>query len=108
MSKGTQTIRFIEESISCVTVEISENYASSFLHIYNNVKDDEDLYYVCNDYANGVYVYCSNDVVDAVKEYLSQFGKVSDTVLPYLMLVPEGSVYYPDETYGAIFNPVEY
>jgi hypothetical protein len=53
-----------------------ENYAKSFLAIYNNVKNDKDLLKMYNDYGNNVYVVCEEHVRDAAVQFLEQFGEV--------------------------------
>jgi hypothetical protein len=63
-------------------VELSRNideYARSFLAIYNNVKNDRDLLKMYNDYANNVYVVCEKNVRNAAIEFLEQFGSVVST-----------------------------
>ena len=63
-----------------VTVEVEGNvkeYAESFLHIFNNVREAKELlkvknYYGCND----VTVYCELDAKDCLTKYLKAFGKI--------------------------------
>ena len=62
-----------------IKVELSGNideYAKSFLSIYNNVKNDKDLLKIYNNYDNGVYVVCEKDVQDAAVRFLEQFGEI--------------------------------
>ena len=64
-----------------VTVRIDGNvqeYAMHFLHIFNNVKTNDELVRVTNDYGNNVSVVCYADSLEATKKYLSQFGEIVD------------------------------
>ena len=54
-----------------------QQYALNFLAIYNNVKNDKDLLKVYNDYDNGVYLICEEEITDAAVEFLKQFGTVT-------------------------------
>lgn len=53
-----------------------EKYATSFLAIYNNAKNDKQLLKVYNDYDDGVYVVCETSVRDAAVKFLEQFGEI--------------------------------
>ena len=78
-----------------VTVEIEgdlKEYAESFLHIFNNVRESKELlkvknYYDCND----VTVYCELEVKDSLTKYLKAFEKIKscEKVLVYAMEEPE-------------------
>ena len=74
-----------------ITVEIEGNireYAESFLHIFNNVRESKELFKVENYYgSNDVTVYCELDSKDALTKYLKTFGKIKDCqrVLVYQM-----------------------
>ena len=62
-----------------VGVELSSNlekYAVDFLHIFNNVKEQNGLIRVWNNYGNTVYVVSDEDTHDALVEYLKQFGEI--------------------------------
>jgi hypothetical protein len=52
------------------------NYSKSFLAIYNNVKNDNSLLKMYNDYHNGVYVICETDVKENAVKFLEQFGEI--------------------------------
>lgn len=54
------------------------DYFSSFVAIYNNVKSDNDLWKMYNDYGNGVYIVCNPSVEEGCIKFLQQFGTVSD------------------------------
>lgn len=78
-----------------VTVEIEggvREYAESFLHIFNNVRESKELVKVRNHYdSNDVTVYCELDSKDALVKYLKVFGKIKscEKVLLYQMEEPE-------------------
>ena len=55
-----------------------QTYAMNFLHIFNNVKTDSDLIRVTNGYNNDVFVVCKEDTLDTLKQYLSQFGDITN------------------------------
>ena len=66
-----------------IKVELSGNideYARSFLAIYNNVKSDPYLLKMYNDYSNNVYVVCEKNVEKAAVEFLEQFGEIKSVV----------------------------
>lgn len=62
------------------TVDIEgdvQKYAMSFLHIFNNARENPDCFYkVENSYNNQVFVTCERGYRDQVEKYLSQFGKI--------------------------------
>ena len=78
-----------------VTVDIEGNvdeYAKSFLHIFNNVRESKELINTKNYYdSNEVTVYCELDYKDALIKYLKAFGEVKacERVLCYQMTEPE-------------------
>lgn len=77
----TPTAMYEDELVTRIKVVISDDinkYAAAFLAIYNNVKNDSDLYKMYNDYGNGVYLVCKPDVQDAAVQFLEQFGEVKD------------------------------
>ena len=64
-----------------VGVELSsklEKYAMDFLHIFNNVKGEDWLIRIWNNYGNTVYVTCNGEEENhhALVEYLKQFGEI--------------------------------
>lgn len=91
-----------------VTVDVEGNvkeYAESFLHIFNNVRESEELYLVKNYYSsNEVTVYCDLDFKDDLIRYLKAFGEIKgcEKVLLYQMTEPE---YDFDKYYDAIVIP---
>ena len=71
-----------------VTVEIKggvDEYAKSFLHIFNNVRENEKLFNVENDKYNNVTVYCEEETKEALVKYLKNFGEIKsiEKVLMY-------------------------
>ena len=78
-----------------VTVEVEGNvkeYAESFLHIFNNVRESKELLKVKNYYgSNDVTVYCELDAKDNLIKYLKAFGKIKECekVLVYAMEEPD-------------------
>ena len=57
----------------------TQKYALSFLHIFNNVRDSEDMYRLENlSGMNRIIVTCSADIKNEAIMYLSQFGKIID------------------------------
>ena len=91
-----------------VTVEVEGNvkeYAESFLHIFNNVRQASELIKVKNYYgSNDVTVYCELEAKDSLVKYLKAFGKIKgcEKVLMYLMEEPE---YVIDKYYDAVIVP---
>ena len=88
-----------------ITVDIEgdiREYAESFLHIFNNVREGKELLKVKNYYdSNEVTVYCELDSKDALIKYLKAFGEVKacDRVLLYQLTEPE---YDLDKYYDAV------
>jgi hypothetical protein len=54
----------------------TDQYAISFLAIYNNVKSHSELLKLYNDYAENVFVVCESEVCDDTVEFLQQFGEI--------------------------------
>lgn len=78
-----------------VTVEIEGDvieYAKSFLHIFNNVRESKELLKIKNYYnSNDVTVYCELDSKEMLIKYLKMFGKIKgcEKVLLYQLEEPE-------------------
>ena len=73
-----------------VGVELSSNlekYAVDFLHIFNNVKEQDGLIRIWNNYGNTVYVVSDDDTHDALVKYLKQFGEIKSDRRVQLMRV---------------------
>lgn len=91
-----------------VTVDIEgdvKEYAISFLHIFNNVRESGELLKVKNYYdSNEVTVYCKLDYKDALIKYLKAFGEIKgcEKVLIYQMDEPE---YDFDKYYEVVVDP---
>lgn len=88
-----------------VTVEVEgdvKEYADSFLHIFNNVRESKELLKVKNYYgSNDVTVYCELDVKDNLIKYLKAFGKIKscEKVVVYQVEEPE---YNMDKYYDVV------
>lgn len=91
-----------------VTVDIEggiKEYAESFLHIFNNVRESAGLIKVKNYYgSNEVTVYCELDSKDVLIKYLKAFGDIKscDKVLLYQMAEPDYDI---DKYYDAVIIP---
>ena len=92
-----------------VTVEIEEcgisEYAKSFLHIFNNVRESKELLKIKNYFgSNDVTVYCELDSKDALIKYLKSFGEIKscEKILMYQIEEPE---YDFNKYYDAIVVP---
>ena len=91
-----------------VTVEVEGNikeYAESFLHIFNNVREASELIKVKNYYgSNGVTVYCELDAKDKLIKYLNAFGKIKECekIVVYQVEEPEYDI---DEHYDVVVVP---
>ena len=82
-----------------ITVEIKEcsldEYAKTFLHIFNNVRESKELIKVENHYgSNDITVYCMEDVREKVIKYLENFGHVKSyaKVLMYQLEEPDYNI----------------
>lgn len=91
-----------------VTVEIEGNvkeYAESFLHIFNNVRQASELIKVKNYYgSNDVTVYCELEAKDDLIKYLKAFGKIKESE-KVLLLTMEELDYDIDKYYDAVIVP---
>ena len=91
-----------------VTVEIEGNvkeYAESFLHIFNNVREASELIKIKNYYgSNEVTVYCELDAKDDLVKYLKAFGKIKGCE-KVLLLQMEEPDYDIDKYYDAVIVP---
>lgn len=71
-----------------ITVDVRggvEEYAMSFLHIFNNVRESESLFKVENWRDNRVTVYCKEESRESLVKYLKNFGEIEsiEKVLMY-------------------------
>lgn len=58
----------------------TQEYALSFLHIWNNAREYPHMIYkVENNSGNSVFVTCNPKRAEEVKEYLEQFGEIWNT-----------------------------
>lgn len=78
-----------------VTVSIEgdvKEYAESFLHIFNNMRETNELLKIRNYYdSNDVTVYCELEAKDSLMKYLKAFGRIvgCEKVLLFQMEEPE-------------------
>jgi hypothetical protein len=97
-----------EQEGYAVTVNVEgdiKEYAESFLHIFNNVRENSELIKVKNYYgSNDVTVYCELEAKDGLIKYLKAFGEIQscEKVLMYQMEEPEYDI---DKYYDAIIIP---
>ena len=75
-----------------LTVKLSDDvqqYALDFLHIFNNVREHPDMLYKLENLegTNLVFVTCCPGDVDAARWYLSQFGKITEEEIIYLVRI---------------------
>ena len=91
-----------------VTVEIEgsvKEYAESFLHIFNNVRESSELIKVKNYYgSNEVTIYCELEAKDDLVKYLKAFGKIKGCEKVLLLQVEEPN-YDIDKYYDAVIIP---
>lgn len=91
-----------------ITVNIEgdvKEYAESFLHIFNNVRESSELIKVKNYYgSNDVTVYCELEAKDDLIKYLKAFGKIQSCE-KVLLLQMEEPDYDIDEYYDAVIIP---
>lgn len=88
-----------------ITVDVKgdiDEYAKSFLHIFNNVRENKDLLKVRNYYDdNCVTVYCNIEAKEHLIKYLKTFGEIKycEKVLVYQMEEPDYDI---DKYYDVI------
>ena len=79
----------------------TQKYAVSFLHIFNNARENnDDIYKVENCYDNRVFVTVNPSCKDEAERYLSQFGEVTDTEEITLYVIGFGAGSNWDEVYS--------
>ena len=97
-----------------VGVELSNNlekYALDFLHFFNNVKEQDGLIRIWNNYGNIVYVVSDDDTHDALLEYLKQFGAIKSDRRVQIMRVDamdsyDNIRYDYDKYYDLVLSPI--
>ena len=78
-----------------------EEYAMSFLHIFNNARDNHDeIYKVENFYDNRVFVTVNPSCKDEAERYLSQFGEITSKEEITLYIIGFGAGSNWDEVYS--------
>lgn len=56
-----------------------EQYALNFLHIFNNAREYPNMFYnLENNSGNDIFVTCRSSDAETIKEYLEQFGTITD------------------------------
>ena len=72
-----------KEKATRITVKLEgdvQEYALSFLHIWNNAREYPNMFYrVENNSGNSVFVTCRTKDAESITEYLEQFGEISYT-----------------------------
>lgn len=99
----------VHEAEGCaVTVEVDgdlKEYADSFLHIFNNVRESRELLRVKNyNNSNDVTVYCELDAKDKLVQYLKAFGKIKNVEKVMVFQVEEPD-YDIDEYIDSVIVP---
>lgn len=61
-----------------VNVKGLENYKDALLAIINTVRVNPELYQVTNDSGNSIYVTCETESVEETKQFLEQFGEITE------------------------------
>ena len=82
-----------------------EEYAKSFLHIFNNVRESRELYKVENNYNNDVTVYCKPESKEALIEYLENFGEIKRTEMVLMYQLTEDLEYDYEKYYEQTVVP---
>ena len=91
-----------------VTVDIEgdiKEYAESFLHIFNNVRESDELIKIKNYYgSNEVTVYCGLEAKDNLIQYLKAFGEIKscESILMYRMEEPDYDI---NKYYDVVIAP---
>lgn len=90
------------ETVPAIRIKVTldgdiQQYAKSFLAIYNNVKSDPDLYKVYNDYHNSLYLVCKPEIEAAAVKFLAQFGEVVSCVDVQLVQQQIAGFEYPED-----------
>ena len=91
----------IDEKKEAVRIEVelegdTQTYALSFLHIFNNVRDNQDCMYRLENLSgtNRIFVTVSADFEEGAKNYLEQFGKIIGVVkCMYISVVNDYSTF---------------
>lgn len=77
-------IKYFHEKEKAVefTVDLGndiQRYAMSFLHIWNNARDNKDVFYKVTNLSgsNKIFVSCNSEYRNEAENYLAQFGKIT-------------------------------
>lgn len=107
MKEKNRVMQAVEFEGWAITVDVkggTQEYAVSFLHIFNNVRVSRQLYHIENHYDNRVTVYCSIDCKDDLTEYLSQFGEITST--NKVMCYQINECYLPDIDWDKYYSQI--
>ena len=91
-----------------VTVEIKggiDEYAKSFLHIFNNVRESEKLFNVVNNKYNDVTVYCEEERKESLVKYLKNFGEIKSIEKVLMYQIEDTDEIPSDEYEGEVVVP---
>lgn len=91
-----------------ITVEIKgdvEEYAMSFLHIYNNVRENKELLKIENHYNNDVTVYCEEETKESLIKYLKKFGEIKSIEKVLMYQLEDAAKYDFDKYEDAVVIP---
>lgn len=73
----TEAVEFEGYAVTVTLPNAIDKYATSFLHIFNNVRESRELFKVDNyGWNNDVTVYCEIESKEALIEYLENFGEI--------------------------------
>lgn len=84
---GTYTIEEGVELTLTMDCETDSEFALNWLMIYNNARENKDVFLSCKLlYNSDIVVLTSKDDENAVKEWLGRFGKVDSYYVDYRLL----------------------
>lgn len=92
MDKKCTLTAYVKEAMQiAVIVPNLGEYKDALTIIFNNARDRHELLRVSNDSGNKIYVDCEPSSVDAVIDWLSQFGetKIIGRTLAYEVWLPD-------------------
>ena len=79
-------IKYFHEKEKAIQITVRlegdvQKYALSFLHIWNNAREYPNIFYKVENISdsNDVFITCNPVDVEAVKDYLEQFGEIRYT-----------------------------
>lgn len=75
-----RTLQALELDAKMLTIEIVgdiDTYARTFLQLFNNVRENNELLKIENGYDNQVFIYCTINVVEELKNWLQKFDNIN-------------------------------